>query len=98
MSNKRCKHLMRVLVLELALALAVNPLAHAQSGGGYDLTWSTVASGGGRSTGDGYALNGSIGQPDAGAALTGGGYMLVGGFQVGTMDQYRVFLPLVLRQ
>jgi len=72
--------------------------AHAQSGGGYDLTWSTVGSGGGQSVGGGYTLNGTIGQPDANAALTGGGYTVVGGCWSGVTDQYRVFLPLVLRQ
>jgi hypothetical protein len=36
--------------------------------------------GGTTSTGGEYVLRGSIGQPDAGAALTGDGYTLVGGF------------------
>jgi hypothetical protein len=38
-----------------------------------------------------------MGQPDAGLALTGGGYTLVGGFWGGAMAQYRIYLPLVLR-
>lgn len=47
---------------------------HAQSGGGYDLTWSTLDGGGAMfSTGGGYSLGGTLGQPDAGAASSGGG-------------------------
>lgn len=80
----------------LALLLPVEA-ALAQSGGGYDLTWNTVDGGGyAWSTGGGYALGGTVGQPDAGA-LTGGGYTLTGGFWGGAAGQYRVYLPLVLR-
>jgi len=80
----------------LALLLPVET-ALAQSGGGYDLTWNTVDGGGYTfSTGGGYALGGTVGQPDAGA-LTGGGYTLTGGFWGGATGQYRVYLPLVLR-
>ena len=47
-------------------------VAWAQSGGGYDLTWNTVDGGGYTfSTGGGYSLGGTVGQPDAGL-LTGG--------------------------
>ena len=35
--------------------------AHAQTGGGYDLTWSTLDGGGGTSTGGGYKVSGTIG-------------------------------------
>ena len=48
--------------------------AAAQTGGGYDLTWSSIDGGGTLfSTGGGYELGGTIGQPDAGLLL-GGGY------------------------
>ncbi len=82
----------------IALTLLVLLVAQvlAQTGGGYDLTWSTVDGGGYTwSEGGGYALGGTVGQPDAGA-LIGGGYTLSGGFW-GGMAQYRVYLPLVLR-
>jgi len=59
--------------------LAGLPRVEAQSGGGYDLTWSTMDGGGGASSGGAYLLGGTIGQPDAGA-MTGGAYSLVGGF------------------
>ena len=38
----------------------------AMSGGDYEISWSTIDGGGGRSTGGDYALTGTIGQPDAG--------------------------------
>jgi len=44
----------------------------AQSGGGYDLTWSTIDGGGGESSGGAYSLGGTLGQPDAGAMRGGG--------------------------
>ena len=69
--------------------------ALAQSGGGYDLSWSTVDGGGTTSTGANYVLTGTIGQADA-DAITGGTYRLVGGFW-GSRVQVRVYLPTVLR-
>jgi hypothetical protein len=53
--------------------------SRAQSGGQFDLTWSTIDGGGGSSGGGQFALSGTIGQPDAGA-LTGGNFKLEGGF------------------
>lgn len=58
-------------------------IAVAQTGGDYDLTWSTIDGGGETfSTGGDYELGGTIGQPDAGA-MTGGDYALTGGFWFG---------------
>src|SRR5271157_6306975 len=45
----------------------------------YDLSWFTVAGGGGTSTGGVYSVSGTIGQADAGT-LSGGVYTLTGGF------------------
>ena len=45
------------------LVFAFAAVALAQSGGGYDLTWNTSDSGGGVSSGSGYALQGTVGQP-----------------------------------
>jgi hypothetical protein len=45
----------------------------------YDLSWFTIAGGGGTSTGSVYSVSGTIGQPAAGT-LSGGNYTLVGGF------------------
>jgi hypothetical protein len=90
----------RISVLTLALLLlAVGAVALAQTGGGYDLTWSSVDGGGGASSAGGYTLSGTAGQADAGV-LSGGGYTLGGGFWkggavVGSLHQ--VYLPCVLR-
>jgi hypothetical protein len=81
--------------------LANAPTATAQSGGGYDLSWSTVDGGGGQSSGGGYTLTGTAGQPDAGAQ-SGGGYTVAGGFWQSVTstvaELIKVFLPLAVRE
>ncbi len=94
------KHLMILLLLFSAVGAT-----HAQSGGGYDLTWNTIDNGGATfATGGGYELGGTIGQPDAGSS-TGESptrpYTLWGGFWPGggripTPPEY-IFLPLIMR-
>jgi hypothetical protein len=65
-------------LLLAALLLPVAALTLAQ--GGYSLRWWTVDGGGQTwSSGGGYRLGGTVGQPDAGI-LSGGGYVLGGGF------------------
>jgi len=87
-----------LLALAALLLLAGGAAVHAQTGGGYDLSWNTVDGGGAMfSTGGSYSLGGTIGQPDAGT-LSGGGYALAGGFWGGALVEYKVFLPLVLKQ
>ena len=54
----------------------------AQGGGQYEISWSTIDGGGGRSSGGQYTLMGTIGQPDA-AYSSGGNYELLGGFLPG---------------
>ena len=51
--------------------------AFAQS---YSIDWYKIAGGGGTSTGGVYSASGTIGQPDASGAMTGGNYSLTGGF------------------
>lgn len=60
----------------LPLLLAVTVVC-AQS---LRVDWSTVDGGGGVSTGGGFTLRGTIGQPDAGPPMTGGAFALTGGF------------------
>lgn len=72
----------------VALALLIIASAVIADGiaapGAYDLSWNTVDGGGGTSTGaGGYELSGTIGQPDAGGAMTGGTFSLTGGFWPG---------------
>ncbi len=91
------KRLLLIIALVLVLSLALIAVALAQTGGGYDLTWSTADNGGYTfSTGGGYSLGGTIGQPDA-SVLSGGGYTLSGGFWSGASVQYVVYLPVVLK-
>lgn len=51
----------------------------------FDLSWSTIDGGGEvfLAAPGGWQLSGTIGQPDAGVTLTGGGFELVGGFWTG---------------
>lgn len=64
----------RLSVVFLSLAA---PVAAAQN---YSIPWYSVDAGGGTSVGGPYSLSGTIGQHDAGAAASGGGYALAGGF------------------
>jgi len=88
-----------VIILMLVTLLWVS-LASAQ--GGYHLSWWTIDSGGGQSSGGGYTLLGTGGQTDAGAALTGGDYILVGGFWgagglAASPEASPIYLPTVLK-
>ena len=93
------RRVMVIFVVGLLVTGAVwASIAHAQTGGGYDLTWNTIDGGGYMfSTGGGYSLGGTMGQPDAGA-MSGGGYSLAGGFWSGAIVQYKIYLPVVLKQ
>ena len=62
--------------------LLVSVSAMGQTGGQYELSWSTIDGGGGTSSGGPYVLTGTIGQPDA-AYSAGGSYELLGGFWPG---------------
>ncbi len=85
------------ILLVLTVLLPLTSIALAQSGGGYDLTWSTVDGGGYTfSSGGDYSLGGTIGQPDAGV-LSGGDYTLIGGFWGGGAVKHKLYLPLILR-
>ena len=81
MKPNLCKRLLSASVLCLALGLFA-AIAQAQSGGQFELSWSTIDGGGGNSSGGQFVLNGTIGQPDAGT-LTGGNFKLEGGFWSG---------------
>ena len=90
------------VMVSMLLVCLIAPMsaATAQSGGGYDLTWSTIDGGGYTfSTGGSYSLGGTAGQSDANASLlSGGNYTLGGGFWNGGVILYRIYLPLILRQ
>lgn len=67
--------------LVIAWLLSGMPVALAQTGGPYDLSWHNIGPGG-RASGGSYDLLGSVGQPDA-ATMSGGSYTLTGGFLPG---------------
>jgi hypothetical protein len=71
----------------------------AQSGGNYDLAWSSMAGGGGEAGGGSFALIGTIGQSEAGT-LHGGSYTLSGGFlaerSLTSSVNYRAYLPVIM--
>src|SRR5437016_4213547 len=65
-------------LLSLAGTLLVATAALAQN---YSVDWHTIGGGGGTSTGGVFAVNGTIGQPDANTQpMTGGNFSLTGGF------------------
>ena len=61
--------------------LLIPALSLAQS---YSITWYKVAGGGGTSSGTNgagtFSVSGTIGQPDASGAMSGGSYSVTGGF------------------
>ena len=87
-----------IMLIVLALIATATVTVYAQIGSGYDLTWWTIDSGGNQNTdGGGYALSGTLGQPDASKAA-GGTYELVGGFWSGAPPVgYRNYLPAIVR-
>ena len=85
------------LVLLTLAAWQGGPAAAQGPQQAFSVNWWTVDGGGGAlSSGPGYSLGATIGQPDAGV-LSGPGYILAGGFwQIGG-TVYHVYLPLVMR-
>ncbi len=63
-------------------SVLITAIALAQpSGGDFEITKSTIDSGGGISVGGDFSLTGTIGQPDANPQIsTGGSFALAGGF------------------
>jgi hypothetical protein len=78
------------------LSLAAQDVVLAQVLANYDLSWHVIAGGGGRMGSGQYTLQGTAGQPVIGPAA-GSGHTLCSGFWCGMEVEYRVYLPLVLR-
>ena len=66
----------------VAVYLLITVPSAAQSGGQYEMPWSTIDGGGGTSAGGQYIVTGTIGQPDAGYSVSGD-YEVLGGFWPG---------------
>jgi len=72
---------LRSTVLIAFTALATASLTATAGAQTFDLSWYTIDGGGDLWTSGGdFELSGTIGQPDAGPVLTGGGFALTGGF------------------
>jgi hypothetical protein len=91
------------LIAALAMLTILTPTALAQTGGPYELTWTTIDAGGGALTGGAYSLVSTIGQPEPGPGAGGGGYSLTGGMWGGAgaaappTGAKRVYLPMLVR-
>jgi hypothetical protein len=75
----------RTPIMAVVLAL-LNPLAWSQE---YKIDASTIDSGGGKSAGGRFKVEGTIGQPDAGTS-SGGRYRIDGGFWPGGVQAVQV--------
>ena len=97
MKRQTIQQYRRLTLALLVAAILGAGAALAQTGGGYDLTWSTIDGGGGSSAGGAYQLAGTFGQPDAGTTLSGGAYSLSGGFWGGATSGSKVYVALTRR-
>lgn len=77
---KRKQKLTLVAVLTFASICISASVLNAQQ---FDLSWFTIASGGGYADGGTFELEGTIGQHEAGPVITGGSFELTGGFGTG---------------
>ena len=76
------------LLLVGGLSVSALPLPAAP----YEITFFSIDGGGGTSSGGSYTLSGTIGQPDAGA-MSGGSFILEGGFWGGAFAVQQVGAP-----
>jgi hypothetical protein len=75
MNNRKIK-----LAAGIGLALFVSISAAAQSGGDFTITQSVIANGGQQTAGGAFSLDSTIGQADAGSALSGSPFVVTSGF------------------
>ena len=69
----------RILIMKRLISSFCWLLPAACLAGSYSIDWHTIAGGGGTGTNGQYTLSGTIGQHDAGTAMSGGNYSLTGG-------------------
>lgn len=94
---RKHRHAGAVLLALAILFMSLTSIGIAQSGESYDLSWWTVNGGGSTfSSGGGYSLGSTTGQPDAGI-LSGEDFTLAGGFwnSAALASDRLVYLPLV---
>lgn len=93
------KFLLTLSILGLLVVAFVvsNATVTAQSGGTYELMWSTIDGGAMNLTGGAYSLSGTVGQFDAGLQ-SGGAYSLSGGFWASiesVVNSLKLYLPMI---
>ncbi len=88
----RIKVVIPICVLTALLLLTGTALA----ANGYEITRNVIGGGGGPAANGSYALNSTIGQAVVGRASQSI-YDLCAGFWCGVGAEYRIYLPLVLR-
>lgn len=80
--RRRTTSRLTIFVALLISLLVLSWTVLAQPEDSFDLSWWTVNGGGGASTGGGFTLHGTAGQPDAGA-MSGSTFEFAGGFWAG---------------
>ena len=80
MKNAECRMQKRGRLWLLCFIILQSSFCLRAWGQSYSIDWFKIAGGGGTSTGATYQVTGTIGQPDAGGAMSGGSYSLTGGF------------------
>jgi len=88
------------VIVALAFLMAVS-IALAQVSDNYDLSWHTIAGGGGPTSSDNYAVNATVGQAAIGSAIDtnyemGAGYWYGVVIQIGPVE-FRLYLPLIFK-
>ncbi len=97
------KAIFKFVILPVLGLFMAGSLVFAQSGGPYELAWTTVNGGGGAMAGGAYNLTSYIAQVEPGATQSGGAYSLNGGvIDAGKSGQLLpggkpVYLPVLLR-
>ncbi len=82
------------VILTLAVLLLLTSVTLAANG--YEISREVIGSGGGHSEAGPYSLDATIGQAVVGASSSGD-YELGAGFWNGTAAQYKIYLPVVLK-
>ena len=73
----------RLVIVLLAIIATTGVVAMtAKSGSDFDISWFSIDSGGGSSDREIWEVTGTMGQPDAGAPLSGGPWTVTGGFSI----------------
>ena len=86
----------KIVVLSLVLLCSLVAACVAWANGTPTISWSVIGGGGGHLEAAPYILDGTIGQPIVGQ-VANLPYELCAGFWCQVAAQYRVYLPLVLR-